>query len=358
MAAIINVAYEVLDMTDARQVYKEEGTAMQTMCEPLDDVELERRVGHKFMLHADSAADSDLEWIHSNLNEIQDILTTDGALVIRGLDIAGSKRLERVLSLIFGGPLMAYTYRSTPRTKLRGHIYTSTEYHAEEVIELHNENAYTNRWPANIAFYCAQPATEGGQTPIADSHKIYSCIPEEIRCEFERRQLLYVRNYGDVDLPWQEVFQTNDKRDVEGFCKQNGIQFDWIGEHGLQTKQLRPATLPHPRTGKQLWFNQAHLFHPSSLKQAGGESVISVLGEFRLPRNVLFGDGEKIADEIFVEIRAALKKNMISFNWNQGDLLLLDNMRYAHGRNSFKGNRRVLTGMSGQIEDCSNKWYK
>jgi len=329
---------------------------MLTMYEPLEVDEFEKRIGHKFVLHAETTDDSSVDWVHSHLEEIQGVVGVHGALLIRGLSVGGSKTLEKILSLIFGGQLIAYTYRSTPRTKLRGNIYTSTEYHAEEVIELHNENAYTNRWPASIAFYCALPAMEGGQTPIANSHQIYSCIPEEIRCEFECRKLLYVRNYGDVDLPWQEVFQTKDKCEVESFCRENDIQIEWIGDHGLQTKQLRPATLRHPKTGKNLWFNQAHLFHPSSLRHSGRENILSVFGKDGLPRNVLFGDGETISDDMFVEIRAALSKNQIAFDWRQGDLLLLDNMLYAHGRNSFKGDRKVLTGMSGQVDGSAGKW--
>lgn len=329
---------------------------MLTMCEPLDVAEFEKRIGHKFFLHAETSDGSSVDWVQSHLNEIQGCVGSHGALLIRGLAVGGSKALEKILSLIFDGRLIAYTYRSTPRTKLRGNIYTSTEYHAEEVIELHNENAYTNRWPASIAFYCALPATEGGQTPIANSHQIYSCVPEDIRREFEQRKLLYVRNYGDVDLPWQEVFQTKEKCEVEVFCRENDIQFEWVGNNCLQTRQLRPATMRHPKTGKELWFNQAHLFHPSSFKHSGRENILSVFGKGRLPRNVLFGDGETISDDMFVEIRAALSKSQIAFDWQQGDLLLLDNMLYAHGRNSFKGDRKVLTGMSGEVDGRASKW--
>ena len=168
--------------------------------------------------------------------------------------------------------------------------------------------------------------------------------------------LLYVRNYGDIDLPWQEVFQTQSRSDVEHFCRQNNINFNWLGDGKLQTSQIRPAVKNHPSKNIPLWFNQAHLFHPSSLSEESRESFIKLFGENGLPRNVYFSDGQKIPDEYISEIKKAMKSCMVCFDWQQGDLMLLDNMLYAHGRNSFSGERKVLTGMAGRVEDDLVKW--
>ena len=105
--------------------------------------------------------------------------------------------------------LLDYVYRSTPRTKLGGKIYTATEYPADRIIPLHNENAYSKSWPQKIFFFSVIVASEGGETPIADSREVYKWIDPEIRHKFEKHRVMYTRNYSKgIDLSWQEVFQT------------------------------------------------------------------------------------------------------------------------------------------------------
>jgi len=102
----------------------------------------------------------------------------------------------------------------------------------------------------------------------------------------------------------------------------------------------------HPRTGENLWFNQAHLFHVSSLGKEIAETLISSLGEENLPRNTYYGDGSPIEPEVLDCIRAAYEQIKIKFPWQKNDLLLLDNMLFTHGREPYTGTRKVLVGMA------------
>jgi alpha-ketoglutarate-dependent taurine dioxygenase len=250
-----------------------------------------------------------------------------------------------VLATLFNQNLASYTYRSTPRTALSDNVYTATEYHPSETIPQHNENAYSNSWPMRIGFLCVTPAAEMGNTPISDSREAYRQIPREIRDEFQRKKVMYVRNYSNIDLPWTEVFQTTDKTEVERYCGDHRIQLEWT-EDGLRTRQVNEATKVHPVTKEELWFNQAHLFHISSLDEEVQEGLLSLVGEDNLPRNVYFGDGSPIPPETLAIIRDVYERTKFSFQWQAGDLLLLDNMLYTHGRESFKGSRKVLVGMA------------
>lgn len=308
--------------------------------------DLEELGGEKILLAVNIDANGVNSWLADNADHVKRLFKSNGALLIRGLPIQGSKKLERVLTTFFDNSLLEYNYRSTPRTKMRGRIYTSSEYHPEETIGLHNENAYSNDWAMKIAFYCVKPSEQGGATPIADSRKIYDSIPSEIRDKFEQKKLMYVRNYGDIDLSWTEVFQTDDKAVVEEYCQNNHIEFEWKGENGLRTRQKANATYVHPLTGENVWFNQAHLFHISSLKPENRESMENTFKKEDLPRNVYYADGEEIECDDLAVIRNIYLKNKIIFDWHEGDLLLLDNMLYAHGREPYEGNRRVLVGMS------------
>jgi len=39
----------------------------------------------------------------------------------------------------------------------------------------------------------------------------------------------------------------------------------------------------------------------------------------------------------------------VSFPWQPGDLLMLDNMLVAHGREPFAGRREILVGMAEAV---------
>jgi alpha-ketoglutarate-dependent taurine dioxygenase len=287
-----------------------------------------------------------LEWASFNKDAIEQWLENKGALILRGLNLSSSQQFGKLLRTLFDSDLLCYNNRSTPRTELRGNIYTATEYHSEQLIAQHNEQAYTNSWPTKIGFFCMLPGESGGETPIADSREIYKRIPIEIRKKFEDKGVLYVRNFSEIDLSWQEVFCTEDREEVEDYCNKNNIKFEWLNDGELRTTQQLPAVQKHPVTGELLWFNQAHIFHPATLSKEIRESLLAAKSKERLPRNTYYGDGSEIDDETILTILEVYQKYKLSSVWQAGDVMLLDNMLYSHGREPFKGERRVLVGMA------------
>jgi alpha-ketoglutarate-dependent taurine dioxygenase len=307
----------------------------------------------KMLLQLENNTLNPMDWAAKNKEEIEHFLTTQGALLIRGLEIDNSAQFGDILTTLFGEELAKYTYRSTPRTQVVKNVYTATEYHPSEVIPQHNENAYSNSWPLRIGFLCMVKADKMGNTPISDSRTAYQQIHPEIREEFERKKVMYVRNYSNIDLPWSEVFQTEDKKEVEKYCRDNHIQFEWT-EGGLRTKQVNQAVAEHPVSKEKLWFNQAHLFHVSSLDKELQEGLVALLGEENLPRNAYFGDGSPIDEATLNVIRDVYEQTKFSFQWEENDLLLLDNMLYTHGREPFEGTRKVLVGMGREYSPTEN----
>jgi alpha-ketoglutarate-dependent taurine dioxygenase len=286
-----------------------------------------------------------IEWAQSNRESVLATLRSSGAILFRGFGLGTAEQLEQFMASL-SDELLDYSYRSTPRTLVRGKIYTSTEYPAHQTIPLHNEMSYSRQWPMMIGFLCIEPSADGGETPLADSRNVFNRIDPEIREEFARKQVMYVRNYGDdVDLPWQEVFQTQNRADVEQYCREAGMTFDWKGGNTLRTSQVCQSVAKHPFTGEMVWFNQAHLFHDSSLRPEILESLRSSLGGTQ-PRNAFFGDGSAIDDSKLELIRKAYESESVLFPWRRGDILLLDNMLYSHGRKPFSGPRTIVVGMA------------
>jgi alpha-ketoglutarate-dependent taurine dioxygenase len=294
-----------------------------------------------------AGVDVDLvSWVAGRRDELAASLLAHGGILFRGFQLAGVEEFERFIRAL-SDDILDYTYRSTPRSEVGGKIYTSTEYPADQEIPLHNEMSYTRSWPRKIWFFSLEVAASDGETPIADSRKVLQDIPPHVRERFAATGVMYVRNYGSgPDLPWQNVFQTQDRAEVEAFCRRSEIEFVWTGENELRTRQVCHAIARHPETGEDLWFNQAHLFHVSSLAPTLRNLLIDELGEEGLPRNAFYGDGAPIEEEALLAIRQSYRRNEVVFPWQKGDVLMLDNMLIAHGRRPYTGSRRVVVGMA------------
>lgn len=287
-----------------------------------------------------------VHWAAGHRDAIERWLSEHGGVLFRGFGLSASEELEGLVARI-SGELLRYTYRSTPRHRVQGEIYTSTEYPANQSIPMHNEMSYTREWPMKIWFLAVEVAVEGGETPIADSRRVYERIDPQIRREFAEKGVMYTRSYGQgLDLSWQEVFQTGDQGEVETYCRQAGIELEWQEGDRLKTRQVCQGVAVHPVTGEPVWFNQAHLFHVSSLPEDVREALLAQLEEEDLPRNAFYGDGSRIPVSVLDEVRDAYQRASVSFPWQRGDVLMLDNMKVAHGRAPFSGGRRVLVAMA------------
>jgi hypothetical protein len=300
--------------------------------------------GSRFPILTATGEEALLAGLGANVEELRELLLRAGAILLRGF-ATDRESFGALVDLLSGGRL-DYVYRSTPRSSVADRIFTATNYPADREIPLHCEEAYQRNWPMLLAFYCERPATEGGETPLADMARVTARIAPDLLREFRERGVRYVRNYIEgLDLPWSDVFQTRSRAEVERYCATHGIEFEWRRDGSLRTAQNCQGTAVHPRSGEELWFNQAHLFHASSLGAAVARDMIETFGADGLPRNALYGDGGEIADADLASIRAAFAQERVAFGWREGDVLLVDNMQVAHARNRFAGPRSVLVAM-------------
>lgn len=289
-------------------------------------------------------------WMALNREFIETNLLKHGALLFRGFQMSVGK-FEQCITTCGGTPL-EYEDPTSPRSKVSGNIYTSTDYPPEHNIFMHNEKSYSHTWPAKLFFYCVTPSHTGGETPVGDVRKVLERIDPEIRERFREKKVMYVRNFGDeLGLSWQSVFNTADKQTVEEICRATGVEVEWKEGNRLRTRQVRVAVARHPRTGETVWFNHAAFFHISTMEQSIQEVLLSEFGEADLPYNTFYGDGSPIEPATLDQIRLAYKTESVYFTWQERDVLMLDNMLAAHGRAAFSGPRKILVGMTEPLTD-------
>jgi alpha-ketoglutarate-dependent taurine dioxygenase len=293
------------------------------------------------------AADLNLvSWAERDREFIERRLLEHGAVLFRGFKVEGVAQFEQFARAI-SGDLLDYRERAAPRREVHGRVYTSTEFPADQTIPLHHEMAYSHNWPSKIWFYCAQPAQQGGSTPIANDREVFDLIDPRIKERFVDKRVMYVRNYGEgLDMSWQVAFQTDERTVVEEYCRRAHTQFEWREGDRLRTRQVRQVMVNHPRTGDLIWFNHAHLFHLSNLPAEVRDALLSEFKDDEIPRNAFYGDGSRIESSILDEIRGVYEKSAVIFPWQEGDILMLDNFLASHGRQPFVGPRRILVAMA------------
>jgi len=287
-----------------------------------------------------------VEWARAQRQEIERDLLQHGAILFRGFRVDTTSGFEQFARAI-SPDLLDYFERAAPRIEVGKNVYTSTEYPPEQIIPQHHEMSYSHNWPTKIWFFCAQPAQQGGMTPISDDRKVFDLIDPIVKERFLEKKVMYVRNYGEgLDLSWQEAFQTNDRTAVEEYALRSRMTCEWRDGDRLRTRAVRQVVATHPRTRETLWFNHAHMFHISNVEPATRAALLAQYAEDELPRNAFYGDGTPIESSILDEIREVYRRTAVRFSWRRGDILLLDNFLVSHGRESYVGPRRVLVTMA------------
>ncbi|MET7851343.1 TauD/TfdA family dioxygenase [Streptomyces avermitilis] len=288
------------------------------------------------------------DYIAENREKLRRVLGERGAILLRGFEVGGVDGFDGVVQAFSGSRPLSYAERSSPRSTIKGQVYTSTDYPADEEIFLHNENSYQSVWPHTLYFYCIEPAHTRGATPLADIREVYRAIDPAVREEFVRRGgWQVVRNFhADFGVPWRETFGTGDRAAVEEYCRGKGITAEWRADGGLRTTTVRAAVHTHPGSGEEVWFNHATFWHVTSLAPEVQEGLREIFPDEDLPTNTYFGDGGRIPDETVAHLRAAYRSATTRFDWQRDDVLIVDNMLAAHGREPFTGPRKIAVAMA------------
>jgi len=202
------------------------------------------------------------------------------------------------------------------------------------------------------------PSETGGETHIADGRSVYNALDPDIRERFESRGVTYLQHLWDaegepgVGKSWQETFEYTERGDVERYLKQSNMDFEWTS-FGLRTRAHHKAVLHHPVTGEKCWHNQADQWHRDfdSVKiSIGAQDDLrfnqATAGEETLGNHVVFGNSDEIDPADLAVIRAINRRDEVSFPWQAGDVMVIDNIMAMHGRKPFTGPRRILVAMA------------
>ena len=272
---------------------------------------------------------------------VQKPLDQTGAVLLRGFDFT-LKNFEIFSCRLcndFHIPATRYARRQVDGDN------NSTEVFRNNFTLLgHTEGSYKPypRWPEICFFMCVIPPSEiGGETTIVDGAEFYKCLPDNLRQRFEKTGVMY-EMYWEKER-WQNEFEVDDVMALEALLMTlPAVRYTLHGDELHLYFTTQAITKDHQGN---LVFATALLAHLPRITHPDYQHK----NAYCKPSNrVYFGDGEELPDatvNMLIDIHDDLA---YPHNWQIGDMLVLDNTRWLHGRTQTKNDcERVLFSRFG-----------
>jgi hypothetical protein len=288
------------------------------------------------------------EYLSANRGYLEAVLLQHGGILFRGFRLNSVEDFRRCADSLGAKPF-TYIGGDSPRTNVAPDVFTATEYPSGEVISLHQEMSYLPRWPRRVLFYCLTPAKHGGQTSIGSGRDVIAALSPDIVNRFREKRVRYLRHFkSDIPLgkSWQKTYQTQDRDDLERIVAGQGGELSWLPNGVLRITNTCESLTTHLGTGEEVWFNQAEQWHPSSFDPATRQMLEELVGRDAMPHDCTYGDGAPLEQNILEEIRLAMNRAKLLFNWERQDFLVIDNVLMMHGRESYRGERKTYVYLS------------
>ncbi|TQM14714.1 TauD/TfdA family dioxygenase [Pseudonocardia kunmingensis] len=318
------------------------------MSYPAPSLRVDLRPGAPALLHVPTPPDP-TAWAAAHRDVLHSVVADHGAVLVRGLGLRDPHTVAAVFGRLSANLMVDREAFAARRVHADG-VYSSSVWPANQPMCMHHERSYAVEVPALMLFACLQAPQTGGATGVADSSRVLDALPAELVRRFEQEGWLLVRNYNDeIGASIADAFGTDDPAAVESYCRDNAISFQWQPDGGLRTWQRRRAVLRHALTGRRCWFNQIAFLNEWTIEPEVREFLVDTYGPDGLPFTTRFGGGEPIGADVVQLLNAVYEQHTAREPWQDGDLMLVDNIRTAHSREAFTGPREVLVAMADAV---------
>ncbi|KAJ3431414.1 l-asparagine oxygenase [Anaeramoeba flamelloides] len=276
-----------------------------------------------------------LNIINTGLTPDSHTIEEDSKRVFEGLYFGQKDRFA------WGGRTSGRTTRGVINEFLR----TVDFYPPERVLLVHNEILYQQNIPHRLLLHCMEfkdpthrlgGRTFGHNSKLCEEYLMRSETGERLIEKMKKDGFTIITGFVDENHPrksenyfrsWQERFQTKDIQDAIKVCREAKDQFDkcWIREETVEGDDKKYITLM-TSINVSAYRDGYMLFPRISLD---GPQFVNGW------RKYLIGDEELTFDEIQVLLDSYWYSRQGRY-YKEGDLLLIDNIKVGHSRESFR----------------------
>ncbi|GMI24187.1 hypothetical protein TeGR_g1951 [Tetraparma gracilis] len=284
------------------------------------------------------------EWAGKNREALDKLLPQHGAVLLRGFRVPSEREFSEFVKAL-GYEEQPYLGGNAVRRVVADRVFTSNESPPSERIPFHHEMAQAPEFPSKVMFYCKEPSSEGGETPIVLSFEVCKVLREqfgELYERFKAEGVRYIRTMPEDDdaesalgRGWKSTYMVETREACEEEMRTAGTEWEWLENGDLKTTSKVLSAI-RDVDGKEVFFNQ----------------VIAAFTGWNDKRNVstkaiVFGESRETLPA--AEMKKLIKKTdqlSVAFEWEQGDILVIDNRLAMHSRKPFVKPRVVLASLA------------
>jgi alpha-ketoglutarate-dependent taurine dioxygenase len=196
-------------------------------------------------------------------------------------------------------------------------------------VSPHCENANSPFRPDVIWFCCGVPSAQGGETLFWDGIKVWQNLSEELRQLFIEKKIKFLQKFPAAD--WKRFLGfgatlADVKRTLNGIP---GLTYNINQDQSISIEYVCSALVKTKHGNQHAFAN-------------------SLIAEYKNPKGVVtFADGSPIPSTVINQIQQVMNNFTEVIPWQAGDLVMIDNSRFLHGRRSFTDiNRRIYSLLS------------
>jgi len=254
---------------------------------------------------------------------IKQTLNESGWVLLRGFDANLSKfseLLKQFCNELTFDPAREFADKSSQTVNA-----------GEDPIGLHIENGNTPFPPKYVGFYSAKSAKSGSQTTICDGRMLFNNMPEQLQQKWQQRVTVsrqlpahLWRKYVVAQHPNVNSDSEVNEKHLADFIAVNPNQRGTINSDGSLDYELDIEPCLVDERAEQL------------SEIAFANAILGPSFNYEKP-SYTFVDGGKVTDLMIKQTENLAEKYTHEINWQNGDVVLIDNTRVMHGRRAIHG---------------------
>ena len=264
----------------------------------------------------------------------------------------------------------AYEGGANPRKAIEKNVYEIGA-PLEAWLHYHHEMAYIGSSTKMVSFMAHKMPEQGGATFVSDNCQATDALlATPFGQKLKELGLCYHRNLTDRDAfkdrlnigvynHWQQSLLTEDPEEAAAEARSRGLEVEWGPDRLMKTRFYISAFEYFPQLDRNLLY--------SSLADDGmwfdTWPMVQHLPAEERPLKLTFGDGSEMTQEEKALFLKVYDDFGIPIDWKVGDVALICNYRFAHGRPSIHlkpGESRELGVLIGEsfdrVETVEGKW--
>ena len=265
---------------------------------------------------------------------------------------------------------MHYQGGANPRDYLEANVY-EVGAPLQAWLHYHHEMAYIGHSTKMLAFLCKSAVSGRGYTYVSDNLRATEAILDtELGRKLADLGICYHRNLTDREAfagtdeigvynHWQQSMLTEDPDEAEAVARSRGLETEWGPNRLLKTRYYASAFEYCPQVDRNVLYSSVA---DDGMWFDSWPKVMHLPLEER-PLKLTFGDGRELSraeKQLFVDV---YDRFGIPIRWNVGDIAVVCNYRFAHGRPQIlldDGEKRELGVLIGEsykrVGDQPGKW--